>query len=282
MAKYSDLFLEEGELNDNVGARKLNLGHKGFFGQLPAIGGVIDGKNYDAYLSSAPYVSQPVIAKVISTPGFMNLLPGAKAWQKAFVSFIEEHPTKITGLNSTITVDTESNEVGGTGEQQEAPRRIKRTRTVITLEMPEKLHKSASSFAGDCIRYGQGNEYTGVPLASLFIENLDDVGGGWTPDLYSANVVFMEPDVTKLDIVDVWYGVQFFFKTSGDRTAKRDLASGGDTQSLSIECAGIFFGTAKAFEFARQLLPKISNIRANPDVAMELPNEGIDADIADL
>ena len=35
----------------------------------------------------------------------------------------------------------------------------------------------------------------------------------------------------------------------------------------------------KVFEFCRQLLPNISNIRAIPDVDMELPNDVIEPEV---
>ena len=93
--------------------------------------------------------------------------------------------------------------------------------------------------------------------------------------------MFIEPDPTRLEVVDAWLGVQFWFKNTGDRTAKKNLSSGGDTLSLNIETAGIYLGTGKVFEFARELLPKISNIRAIPDTDMALPNSEIEPEIQD-
>jgi threonine dehydrogenase-like Zn-dependent dehydrogenase len=97
--------------------------------------------------------------------------------------------------------------------------------------------------------------------------------------MWSGTVAFIEPDPTRLEVVDAWLGVQFWFKNTGDRTAKKNMANGGDTTSLNIETSGIYLGTGKVFEFCRQLLPNISNIRAIPDVDMELPNDVIEPEV---
>ena len=282
MAKYTDLFLEkEGLTGLGNDARLLNIGHKGFEGLLPSIGAVIDGNTYEAHLSNSLYVGQNVIAKVIATPRFMNYMPNPEAWRSIWVSLIEEHPKSITGFNSTLTADTDEFDVGATGEQQSALKQVKRSRTNLTFEIPEKMHKSVSKFLGLTLTYGGADYITQRPLASNFISNLDEVGGGWTPDMWSGTVIFIEPDPTRLEVVDCWLGVQFWFKNTGDRTAKKNLSSGGDTVSLNLETAGIYLGTGKVFEFARELLPKISNIRAIPDSDLELPNNEIEPEIQD-
>ena len=279
-SKYSDLFLNKDDLvNGDNQARLLNFGHAGFEGVMPIIGDVIDGTTYEAHLSSSLYVGQSVIAKVISTPGFMAFMPNPRLWQRMWVALVEEHPRTITGFNSSLNADTDTFEVGGTGEQQEVPKGTKRTRTNLTFEIPDRMHKAASKFLGLCLTYGVSDYVTHKPLASNYINSLDDIGGGWAPHMWSGTVAFIEPDPTRLEVVDAWLGVQFWFKNTGDRTAKKNMANGGDTTSLNIETSGIYLGTGKVFEFCRQLLPNISNIRAIPDVDMELPNDVIEPEV---
>lgn len=279
--KYSDLFLEgNGLVDTNQQGRIMNIAHKGFEGILPAIGGVIDGTTYEAHLANALYVSQSVIPKVISTPRFMEYMPNPEAWRAIWVSIIEEHAKSITGFNSTMTAETDELEIGMTGEMQSAHKATKKARTVLNFEIPEKMHKAVSKFLGLCLIYGQGDYITGKPLASNFITSLDDIGGGWTPDMYSGSVMFIEPDPTRLEVVDAWLSVQFYFKGTGDRTAKKNLSAGGETVTLNIETAGITMSTDKVFEFARTLLPNIANIRALPDTDMSLPVDAVSADIA--
>ena len=99
MAKYTDLFLEKDGLTGiNDQARLLNIGHKGFEGLLPSIGAIIDGTTYEAHLSNSLYVGQNVIAKVISTPGFMKYMPKPEAWRNIWVSIVEEHPKSFISL----------------------------------------------------------------------------------------------------------------------------------------------------------------------------------------
>jgi hypothetical protein len=108
-SKYSDLFLNKDDLvNGDNQARLLNFGHAGFEGVMPIIGDVIDGTTYEAHLSSSLYVGQSVIAKVISTPGFMAFMPNPRLWQRMWVALVEEHPRTITGFNSSLNADTDT------------------------------------------------------------------------------------------------------------------------------------------------------------------------------
>ena len=281
--KYSDLFTREGGLTGiEKQARALNIGKGGFEGIMPRLGAVIDGTTYQAHLSSALYVGQNVIAKVLAVPGFYKYMPEPEQWAANYVMLIEELPKSITGFNSTMAADVDTFDVGGTGEQQTVFKKLKRTRTNLTFEIPEKMHKTVSRFIGYNLMYGGGDYITDRPLASDFITNLDEIGGGWTPDMYTGTVIFIEPDVTRLDVVDCWLALQFWFTTTGDRTAKRNLSSGGDTVTLNLETAGIYIGTGKVFELARTILPKISNIRAVPDTDLELPNDEIEPEVSGL
>lgn len=93
------------------------------------------------------------------------------------------------------------------------------------------------------------------------------------------SVIYIEPDVTRLAVVDAWLQVQVYFKTTGDRTGKRNLSAGGDSVSLSIETAGITMVGENVIEFAGTLLPNIVNLYAIPDTDYTLPVDGVAADL---
>lgn len=276
-SKYSDLFIDNATPTQKTNF--LNISKGGLEGHIPQIGKVVDGTTYENYLASTPYVSQDVIAKVLTTPKFFDLIPTPEILKKIWVSLFEEHPKSITGFNSTLNVETDEIEIGGTNEFLQTPKDVKRSRTTVTLEIPEKMNKAVAKFIDMCIRYGIKDPIVKRPLASQYVKSVGEISGGWTPDYYSGSVIYIEPDVTRLAVVDAWLQVQVFFKTTGDRTGKRNLSAGGDSVSLSIETAGITMVGENVMEFAGTLLPNITNLYAIPDTDYTLPTDGVAADL---
>lgn len=277
MAKYTDLFLDN--LTESQKSNILNVSKGGLEGHIPHIGKVIDGTTYENYLANALYVSQDVIAKVLTTPKFFEFMPSPDIWRKIWVSLFEEHPKSITGFNSTLTVETDEIEIGGTNEFMQTPKDVKKARTTVTLEIPEKMHKTVSKYIDLCIRFGIKDPIVKRPLAAQYVSNISEITGGWTPDYYSGSVIYIEPDVTRLTVVDAWFQTQVYFKTTGDRTGKRNMSAGGDSVTLSIETAGITMSTENILEFAQTLLPNITNLYAIPDTDYTMPVNDIAADL---
>lgn len=277
MAKYTDLFLDN--LTESQKSNILNVSKGGLEGHIPHIGKVIDGTTYENYLANALYVSQDVIAKVLTTPKFFEFMPSPDIWRKIWVSLFEEHPKSITGFNSTLTVETDEVEIGGTNEFMQTPKDVKKARTTVTLEIPEKMHKTVSKYIDLCIRFGIKDPIVKRPLAAQYVSNISEITGGWTPDYYSGSVIYIEPDVTRLTVVDAWFQTQVYFKTTGDRTGKRNMSAGGDSVTLSIETAGITMSTENILEFAQTLLPNITNLYAIPDTDYTMPVNDIAADL---
>lgn len=276
-SKYSDLFLDK--MSEAQKSNFLNISKGGLEGHIPLIGKVVDGTTYENYLANAIYVSQDVIAKVLTTPKFFEFMPTPEIWRKIWVAIFEEHPKSITGFNSTLTVETDEQEIGGTNEFMQTPKDVKKSRTTVTLEIPEKMHKAVSKFIDMCIRYGIKDNIVKRPLAAQYVKDISSITGGWTPDYYSGSVIYIEPDVTRLTVVDAWLQVQVYFKSTGDRTGKRNMSAGGDSVTLSIETAGITMSTDNVLEFAGTLLPNITNLYAIPDTDFTLPVDGVAADL---
>jgi len=244
------------------GAGLLDLTQGGVNGNIPVIGKIgKDGKNYEAWVSNHAYVSQDVIAVVMKTPLFFDFLPNPEKWKKTWKALFEVHPISITGLNSGLTVETEEEELGGTGEFQETIRDVKKARTTLTIEVKEKMNKSIQKFIDYIIRYGQKDYITKKPLVSDFISDINAIAGGYTPDYYTGTVLFIEPDITRKAVVDAWFSTQIFFKGNGDRTGKRQLASGGEGLTLSLSLASITLSTDKVFDLAEKLLPTLTTIK---------------------
>ena len=245
----------------NIGGSTLDLTKGGYNGNIPTIGALgDDGKNYEAWVYNHSYVSQDVIPVVMKTPLFFDFMPDKDKWKKTWKAIFEVHATSITGLNSGLTVETDEEEIGGTGEFQETIRDTKKARTTLTIEIKEKMYKAIQKFIDFCIRYGQKDYIVKKPLVMKFIKNIDEISGGYTPDYYTGTILFIEPDITRKVVVDAWFSTQIFFKGNGDRTGKRQLAAGGESLTLSLSLASITLSTDKVFELAEKLLPTLTTI----------------------
>ncbi len=263
------------------GTALLDLTKGGVNGNIPVIGKIgTDGKNFEAWVSNHAYVSQDVIAVVLKTPMFFDFLPNPEKWKMTWKSLFEVHAMSITGLNSGLTVETEEEELGGTGEFQESIKDTKKARTTITLEVKEKMNKSVQKYIDYVIRYGQKDYITKKPLVSDFIDDINAIAGGYTPDYYTGTVLFIEPDITRKGVVDAWFSTQIFFKGNGDRTGKRQLAGGGEGLTLSLSLASITLSTDKVFDLAEQLLPTLTSIQTIGS-DMELSETAVPAEIAE-
>lgn len=261
------------------GAKLLDLTQGGVNGNIPVIGKIgKDGKNYEAWVSNHAYISQDIIAVVMKTPLFFDFLPNPEKWKKTWKALFEVHPISITGLNSGLTVETEEEEIGGTGEFQEAVRDVKKARTNITIEVKEKMHKAIQKYLDYIIRYGIKDYITKKPLVSDFITDINKIAGGYTPDYYTGTVLFIEPDITRKAVVDAWFSTQIFFKANGDRTGKRQLASGGEGLTLSLSVASITLSTDKVFDLAEKMLPTLTTIKTIGS-NMELSESEISPDL---
>lgn len=261
------------------GASLLDLTQGGVNGNIPVIGKIgKDGKNLEAWVTNHAYVSQDIIAVVLKTPLFFDFLPNPEKWKKTWKALFEVHPISITGLSSGLTVETEEEELGGIGEFQESVRDVKKARTTITIEVKEKMNKSIQKFLDYIIRYGIKDYITKKPLVSDFIDDINKIAGGYTPDYYTGTVLFIEPDITRKTVVDAWFSTQIFFKNNGDRVGKRQLASGGEGLTLSLQLASITLSTDKVFDLAEKLLPTLGTIKTiGSDI--ELSESDIAADL---
>ncbi len=247
----------------------LNLKHGGQQGYMPRIGTIAkDGKTYEEWINNHSYISKNIIPIVIRTPKFFDHMPDSAKWVETFKALIELHPQAITGLTSGLTVDVDESAVGGSGEMQEEITDVKRARSTINTTFKEKAGKAIGKFFDAFIRYGMMDPDTKKPLVSKFIDSIDDIGGLYTPDFYTATVLFIEPDVTQKVVVDAWLVTNMFPKSNGERTGKRDIKAAGEAPELSIDWAGITMNNEAVLGMADKVLANLTILDKLPDLDM--------------
>lgn len=251
----------------------LNLKYGGQQGYMPRIGTIAeDGKTYEEWINNHAYVSRNIIPIVIRTPKFFEHMPDTTKWIASFKALIELHPQAITGLTSGLTVDVDEHAVGGGGEMQEEITDVKRARSTVNTTYKEKAGKAIGKFFDVFIRYGMMDPDTKKPLVSKFIDDIGDIGGLYTPDFYTATVLFIEPDITQKVVVDAWLCTNMFPKSNGERTGKRDIKSAGEAPELSIDWAGITMNNEAVHDMADKVLANLTVLNKIPDIDM-IPSE---------
>ena len=261
------------------GAAMLDLTLGGNNGDAPVFGGVAaDGSATDLWVSNHAYISQDIIPVVLKTPLFFDFLENPTKWKNTWKAIFQKHAISITGLSSGLTVETEEEEIGGIGEFQESIKDTKKARSTITVEIRDRMHKSIQRYIDFCIRYGQKDYLTKKPLISNYIDDISVIAGGYTPDYYTGSILFIEPDVTRMSVVDAWFSTQIFFKGNGERTGKRELAAGGEGLTISLTLASVTLSTDKVMELAEKILPTLTTI-TTMDSDILLPADGIAPDL---
>lgn len=234
----------------------INLRTGGMNGIIPTLGvEAKDGSLADGWVASNPYISQDIIPIVLRTPGGYDLLPDAEKWKRTWRAIFTEHALSIQGLNNGINVEVDETEIGGTGQYQEETRDTKYNRSSLTTEHKEKEFKTISKFLINTVRLLDKDPISKKPLASNFISDLSEVNGGWTRDLKTGTILFVEPDPTRLIPVDVWYATNIGIKGNIDRIGKRQQSAGGESNTFTVEWTNIVLPSEKAWDLARKLLP---------------------------
>lgn len=235
-----------------------------------------NGKYWEEWVSNHSYIKQNIIPIVLRYPKFFDYMPDKAYWIAGYKALLEEHPISIEGLSTGITVETDEEVFGGGGEYMEEPVDSKRERSQVNIQLPDKAGRSFQKLLNCIIRYGIKDPDTKKPLVSQYFDTLKDAGGIYTPDFYSGVVLFIEPDVTQQVVIDSWLCVNFFPKSDGDRTGRRDMKSPGERNVLNIQFASITMNNEATLILGDHILKQMTRLRKNPDLDMTPPLGDID------
>jgi len=256
----------------------LDLKFGGQFGFSPKLGAVsADGKaHFSEWISNHKYISMNVIPIIIEYPRFFDLMNDGESYKKTLKALVELHSRNIDGLASGLTVETAEFDVGGAGEKQEEIVNVTRARSVPVHTWEEKAGKPVNRFLTDWIRYGLMDPDTKSALISTL--------GGiketevYTPDFYSMTVLYIEPNITKTNVVEAWLCTNMFPKSNGEVTGKRDLSSAGEGKSMAIEFTSITMYNHAVRDLATKTLAAFASNKVDPNDLVNFV-DGIDANL---
>jgi hypothetical protein len=92
-------------------------------------------------------------------------------------------------------------------------------------------------------------------------------------DMYSATMIFIEPDPTHTRVVKSWLVTNMFPLSTGNIVGTRDITAPGEKLDLNIQCAGIAQYGLGVDAYAQQLLTSISIANANPYTVNAFANQ---------
>lgn len=272
--RLTQAIIPQGRLESGA-APVLDLSYGGQNGYLPRIGMLgNDGKYYGEWISNHAYIKRNVIPIVLQIPGFFNYMPEPLKWKRYYKALMETHALTIDGLASGLTVESDEHAIGGSGEFQEEVTDVKRARSNPSFTFQEKAGRSIQKFFEAYIKYGLMDPDTKDPLVKRYM-NINDVGGMYTPDFYTGTMIFIEPDITKQNVIDAWLCTNMFPKSAGDRTGKMDKRSAAELVEHSIEFSAITLNNEQVQMLARAILSRISVLRQVPDLDLVLPVDGV-------
>lgn len=279
MARLTDAIISKGKAYAQP-APALNIARGGQQGYIPRFGAIgQDGKLYEEWVNAHLYIKQNVIPMVLRYPRFLDYMPDKKYWIAGYKSMMEEHPISIDGLNTGLTVSTDEEAVGGGGEYMEEPTDVKRNRSQLSYQIPDKGGKSLQRMLDFIIRYGMKDPDTKKPLVSQFFDTERDIGM-YTPDFYTGMCIFIEPDLTHQYAIDAWLCFNMFPKGTGDRTGSRNLVNAGEKNVLSIEFSSITMNNEAVISLANKLLKKTLILKSIPDTDIITPIQDVDPSVA--
>lgn len=227
--------------------------------------------NYPDYISDTPHVRMPMIARVIETPrGFIHMDNPAR-WNAAYVSLIERHPRTITGMTSTLSLETRETPFGAAGEMIEAPSKMTRARSTPQFTWIDRYGRPITHFWNNYGLELLGDPDTQIPnvatRANVSVQDflLDYIGG---------TILFFIPDRTFKHIDQAWLTTAFFPKdTFPTVEGTRDVTVGNDLQEISMSFAGVTQQGVGVNQFAKEILNTMSITNTNPSYRRAFINE---------
>ena len=278
-ARLVDAIYDSTEVNAGV-SPALDLNYGGMMGVTPRYGffDPNSGKYYGEWISATPYVRENVLPVLLTHPKFMDWLPNRERWLGMCKAIFETEAQSITGLKGALSVDTDQTNVGGAGAQFEVPTNVTLEQTSLSYTFKERMGRPFNKFFSFWIEYGIMDPHTKVAKSMKFLKDptSNEEFTMYTPDFYTATVLFIEPSNNNTTVEKAWLVFNIFPKSAGAYEGSRDITTAKATEEITIDFAGIGI-----HNLAKAIMPKLVSLYEQPDMHMTLPVAGFDPSIKD-
>lgn len=267
MSRYTDTMLPVD--------RGLSIGAKQRMAN-PADAGVMGwSTNPNKWVNKTGYIRRNLIPIVLRGPGGFAYTPNPDDLNTALRAVFETHPISIDGLNSTLSVNASDMPYGGAGEQFQDPTNVTRERTSPTFVLPDIYGAPVNALLEFWIQYLIMDPETKTAL-------INTLGGQVPPDMmadmYTMDMLFIEPDPQQASVVRAWIVYNMFPLSGGEVVGKRDITTDMEQVRYNISMAGFAQTGTGVKAFAQTVLDGMRIAGANP-THRKTYMEGIDADI---
>ena len=266
MTRLADAILS-GEFTEGYSAPMVDLRLGAQQGHAPDLG---------AFLNNQAYVPRPLIPLLMEAPLGMDYLPDPQFRIAALKSLMETQAKSISGLNSTLTVETAEHIVGNGGEMQEEYTKVSRQRSNPSYTWQNRYGNAIGNYWDEYILMLINDPDTMRPgiamLADLPPTDL-------LADMYSFTMLFIEPDPTGTSVVKAFLVTNMFPKNGAETTARREMGSSMETPEVQIEFTGLTQSNLGVRLLAQAMLDNIRFANSSPMYAPAFL-QGISADVA--
>lgn len=277
-------YLNPADTNQYVGdgLPTIDIRHGGQWGALPIVGGIDSGKSINEWMHEQKYQRRPFIPILISAPKMFDLLPNAEAWKSAVKAMIEVHAKTITGIDTSLTVETAEADLGISGAKFKEYVKVTRASTNIAITLEEKVGNPFEILLDVWIRYGMEDPELGAPLITR-ITSKDKLPSIWSPEWTTMTVLFIEPDVFLRKPVHSWLVSNQFPTSNPDIIGAKDKMASREFKNISLELGGfaIPHTNKRVKKLAQVVLNNLELWNKDPE-DMLLPSDTIDPTIADI
>lgn len=221
--------------------------------------------DYEAWCSSTPYVRQNLIPRVITAPRGFAKLPNPPMWYAGLKAIIELHTKTISGLNSTLEVESIQQAMGGAGEQIDAPVNVTRSKSEPSHSLDEKYGRPVTEFLDSWIMNLIMDPETKYPNVlkqdKVIVPDLLN-------DFFSCSVLYIEPDPTMTKCMHAWYVTNMYPQAGATREGNFDLTGSKEDLSIDITFTGITQVGVAVNNFGQTVLNSINKnaVNANPNL----------------
>ena len=256
----------------NTVAPVINLKYGAQNGFLPNYGGVDttdNNKRVSAWISDTPYVRHNIIPVVLRVPRVFELLEDniKDDYIKTFISLLDSRMIGINGLDTSIRVDSDMHMIGAGGTSVfEVPTNVvQNTTQSISYDYNEVMGASIQKFFTWFIKFAIADPHSKVPLVATRMLNLlgkstdtEVASILYDPSFYTACVLYIEPDVTRRQVINAWLCDNMFPKSAGEKMGSFRQEKAGEKVSFSVEFSCMCIDTGPVEILAKAILDRMS------------------------
>ena len=231
--------------------------------------------DYTQWVSNQSYIRRNLFCLLVEAPRGFTYLQNGDKYTGVLKSLVELHALSIDGLNAGLEVETSETPVGGSGQMQQHFTNVTEARSNPVFRFDEKYGMPVASFFRSWITHLMMDPHSKVAnIGTLSGNKPTDM----LADMYSATMIFIEPDPTHTKVVKSWLCTNMFPTGTGEIVGRRDLTAAGEQTTYDITFTALTQFGLGVDQFAQRLLDGINITGANPYLRPAFINE-ISADV---